>query len=79
MGIRKDSTECDIPMELNVYIYISMKVLVIVMATGVCATFNKISVISWWSVLLTDETTNLLQLTDKLYHQRLYVELDSLS
>ena len=48
-----------------------MKVLVIVMAIGVCATFNKISVISWWSVLLTDETTNLLQLTDKLYHQRL--------
>ena len=48
-----------------------MKVLVIVMTIGVCATFNKISVISWWSVLLTDETTNLLQLTDKLYHQRL--------
>jgi hypothetical protein len=32
------------------------------------ATFNNISVISWWSVLLMDKTTDLSQVTDKLYH-----------
>jgi hypothetical protein len=41
-------------------------------------TFNNISVISWWSVLLVEdtgrpgETTNLSQVTDKLYHVMLY-------
>ena len=30
------------------------------------ATFNKISIISWGSVLLMDETTDLSQVTDKL-------------
>jgi len=38
------------------------------------ATFNNISVISWWSVLLVEETRgpgenpDLLQVTDKLDH-----------
>jgi len=31
------------------------------------ATFNNISVISWRLVLLTEKTTELLQVTDKLY------------
>jgi hypothetical protein len=42
------------------------------------ATFNNISVISWWSVLLVEETEDpdkiidLLQVIDKLYHIMLY-------
>ena len=39
------------------------------------ATFNTISVISWRSVLLVDETgetSELLQVSDKLYHIMLY-------
>jgi hypothetical protein len=32
------------------------------------ATFNTISVISWRSVLLAEESTDLSQVTDKLYH-----------
>ena len=40
-------------------------------------TFNNISVISWLSVLLVEETgvsgENLSQVTDKLYHIMLYL------
>ena len=39
------------------------------------ATFNNISVISWWSVLLVEDpekTTDLSQVADKLYHIMLY-------
>ena len=36
------------------------------------ATFNNISVISWWSVLLMQKTTDLPQVTDKLYYIMLY-------
>jgi hypothetical protein len=42
------------------------------------ATFYNISAISWWSVLLVaeivlpGETTDLPQVTDKLYHIMLY-------
>jgi hypothetical protein len=36
------------------------------------ATFNNISVISWRSVLLVEKTTDLSQVTDKLYHTMLY-------
>ena len=42
------------------------------------ATFNNISVISWWSVLLVEEigvprkNPNLSQVTDKLYYIMMY-------
>jgi hypothetical protein len=36
------------------------------------ATFNNISVISWLSVLLVEKTTDLSQVTDKVYHIVLY-------
>ena len=35
-------------------------------------TFNNISDISWQSVLFVEETTDLSQVTDKLYHLMLY-------
>jgi len=35
-------------------------------------TFNNISVVSWRSVLLVEETTDLLLVIDKLYHIKLY-------
>ena len=35
-------------------------------------TFNNISVISWLSVLLVEKTTDLSQVTDKVYHIVLY-------
>jgi hypothetical protein len=39
-----------------------------VMVAVVNTTFNIISVISWWSILLVEETTDLSQVIDKLYH-----------
>jgi len=36
------------------------------------ATFNNISVILWQSVLLVEKTTDLSQVTDKLYRIMLY-------
>ena len=35
-------------------------------------TFNNISVLSWWSVLLVEKTTDLSQVSDKLDHIMLY-------
>ena len=39
------------------------------------ATFNNTSVISWQSVLLVEETTDLAKVTDKLYHIMFQVHL----
>ena len=53
----------------TIYIFISQRVSGYVMVFNV--TFNNISVISWWSVLLveeTEKTTDLSEVTDKLYH-----------
>jgi hypothetical protein len=36
------------------------------------ATFNNISVISWWSALLVEETTYQPEVTDELYQMMLY-------
>jgi hypothetical protein len=36
------------------------------------ATFNNILVISWWSVLLVEKTSDLPQVTDKFFHIMLY-------
>jgi hypothetical protein len=46
------------------------------------ASFNNIPVISWRSVLLVEEkrkTTDLSEVTDKLYHLMLYVVSSTLS
>jgi len=43
------------------------------------STFNTISVISWWSVLLveqTGKTTDLPQVTDKRYYIMLYIRIE---
>jgi hypothetical protein len=37
------------------------------------ATYNNISVISWWSVFLMEKTTDLPQVTDKLYMKFLII------
>jgi len=34
--------------------------------------YNNISVISWWSVVLVEKTTHPTQVTDKLIHVMLY-------
>jgi len=54
---------------------LKMKVRVMVLN----ATFNNISVISWWSAFLEKKTTELPRVTDKLYHIMLYPVLLAMS
>ena len=54
--------------DLNIGVLITVKFRFMVFNV----TFNNISVISWWSVLLVEETSDLSQVTDKLYHIMLF-------
>ena len=56
----------------TLFLYFNLCLSVFVCLMVFNATFNNISFISWRSVLLMEETNDLLQVTDKLYHIMLY-------
>jgi len=56
----------------HVYLLLSAILFLLVCLMVFNATFNNISAISWWSVLLVEETSNLSQVTNKLYYIMLY-------
>ena len=56
----------------HVYLLLTAILFLLVCLMVFNATFNNISAISWWSVLLVEETSNLSQVTNKLYYIMLY-------
>ena len=66
-------------LSLNITFYTLSSSFLFVCLVVFNTTFNNISVISWWSVLLVEETggpeENLSQITDKLSHIMLYISV----
>jgi hypothetical protein len=50
------------------YNYVQTSNMVLIWFIVCDTTFSNISFMSWWSVLLVEKTTDLLQVTDELYH-----------
>jgi hypothetical protein len=67
------SLDCQFFILISIYVFSNVYLFVIwVWHMVFNDIFNNISVISWRSALLVEETIDLSQVTDKLYHIMLY-------